>query len=357
MINEKVLIAMSGGVDSAVAALLLKQYGYSLAGITMRLWSEERKISDSDDPTEADQNCVDAKLIADALQIPHYCVSYGDTFRKEVIDKFIAEYEMGKTPNPCVFCNKHIKFGCLLDKMSALGFDKFATGHYARIEKSESGIFLLKKAKDEQKDQSYFLWSLSKDILSQILFPLGNFTKQEIREIAKDNNFSNAHRADSQDICFIPNGDYVSFIISNSNPSIIPGKFVDVNGNTIGEHNGLLRYTVGQRKGLGIAFGKPMFVGAKNPIDNTVMLCEDRELYSTKLTAVNCNLIACGSLSSPIRAEAKIRYRHKPAKATVEQISNDKLQVIFDEPQRAIAPGQSLVLYDGDTVVGGGIIE
>lgn len=357
MKNKKILVAMSGGVDSAVAALLLKQQGYETAGVTMQLWSNTHSVPDDDSPCELDENCLDAKKVADSLGIPHYSVSYGDTFRKCVIERFISEYAQAKTPNPCVFCNKYIKFGVLLDKARALGFDRLATGHYARVEKDASGRILLKKATDKSKDQSYFLWSLSNDVLSSVVFPLGTLTKEEIRNIAAENELACAHRSDSQDICFIPDGDYVSFIQSNSTLDFPRGNFVDVNGKILGEHQGLIRYTVGQRKGLGIALGRPMFVAEKNAVDNTVMLCEDRELYSDTLSATNINLIACDNLNSPVRLEAKIRYRHTAAPATVEQISSDKLTIKFDSPQRAIAKGQSLVLYDGDTVVGGGIIE
>ena len=357
MNKEKILIAMSGGVDSAVAALLLKQQGFETAGITMQLWSATNDVPDDAYPSVLDENCRDAKIVADALCIPHHSVSYGETFRKAVIDRFISEYGQAKTPNPCVFCNKYIKFGVLLDKARELGFDRLATGHYARVERSSDGRFLLKKATDQNKDQSYFLWSLSNDVLSSVVFPLGELTKDEIRKIAAENAIASAHRSDSQDICFIPDGDYVSFILNNSNLDSKKGKFVDCCGNVLGEHQGLIRYTVGQRKGLGIALGRPMFVAEKNAERNTVTLCEDALLYKDTLTASSINLIACERFDTPVRLEAKIRYRHTAAPATVEQISADKLTVKFDTPQRAIAKGQSLVLYDGDTVVGGGIIE
>ena len=357
MYQKKALVAMSGGVDSAVAALLLKEQGYDTAGITMMLWSDNAQIVDNDLPSDLDQNCIDAKNTAKILGIPHHSVAYGDTFKRNVIDSFIKEYALGLTPNPCVFCNKHIKFGVLLDKALSLGYPYLATGHYARIERDISGRYLLKKAVDESKDQSYFLWSLSKDILPHIIFPLGKYTKPTIRAMAEQHKFSSAHRSDSQDICFISDGDYVSFISNNSSVKITPGNFIDINNNVLGKHNGMINYTIGQRKGLGIAFGRPMFVGAKNAVTNTVTLCEDSELYRTTLTARSINLIACDSITSPIRLKAKIRYRHTEAEATVEQISNDRLFVQFDMPQRAVASGQSLVLYDGDTVVGGGIIE
>ena len=356
--NEKnVLIAMSGGVDSAVAAWLLQKDGYDVAGITMRLWSESERLFDDLSDTSSDENIADAKKIADTLGIPHFSVALGESFYREVVSSFISDYIAGRTPNPCVTCNKTIKFGKLFDIARERGFGKLATGHYARIEKNASGRYLLKKALDENKDQSYFLWSLSQDTLSSVLFPLGEYTKPEIREIAAQNGFINAHRADSQDICFIPNGDYVSFIEAQTDRAFPKGKFLDTAGNPLGEHHGLIRYTVGQRKGLGIALGQPMFVKEKNALANTVTLSTNEELFSSELTASSVNLIACDAISSPIRVQAKIRYRHTPAMATVEQIAPDRLSVRFDTPQRAIAKGQSLVLYDGDTVVGGGIID
>lgn len=354
--NRKVLVAMSGGVDSAVAALLLKENGYDLGSITMIVWSDNKTINDDPTPTP-DQNCLDARCVADALRIPHHTVALGDSFRTNVINKFLDDYKNGLTPNPCVECNKHIKFGKLIECTDFLGYDMLATGHYAKISKDTNGIYFLKKANDEKKDQSYFLWSIKKELLSKILFPLGEYTKPEIREIAAQNGFSNAHRSDSQDICFISDGDYAAFIKNQCACRFSEGSFVDIEGNVIGQHSGIINYTIGQRKGLGVAFGKPMFVGRKNVSDNTVMLCTDEQLYSNTLTANSINLLVDDPLDKPVRLQAKIRYRHTPATATVTRTDENKLSVKFDLPQRAIAPGQSLVLYDGDTVIGGGIIE
>ena len=354
--NKKVLVAMSGGVDSAVATLLLKEQAYDIGGITMTVWSDEKDLADGE-VTVPDQNCIDARAIADELNIPHYTVSLGESFKTCVIKRFIDDYTSGKTPNPCVECNKHIKFGKLFDCVDTLGYNDIATGHYARIVKDENGKFLLKKAADEKKDQSYFLWSIKKELLPRIHFPLGELTKPEVRDIAAKNGFSNAHRSDSQDICFISNGDYAEFIRKHSDVAFPCGNFTDTDGNVIGKHTGLINYTIGQRKGLGVAFGKPMFVGGKDASANTVMLCTDEQLYTDTLIATDVNILTDEKFEAPVRLMAKIRYRHEPAIATVTRLGDGCLLVKFDLPQRAIAPGQSVVLYDGDTVVGGGIIS
>ena len=354
--NNKVLVAMSGGVDSAAAALLIKSAGYDTAGITMKLYSDTERITDTDSGS-LNSDVIDAKATADALGIPHFVSSLGDTFRKCVIDKFIADYKNGATPNPCVECNRHIKFGKLLDVSVSLGYDRLATGHYARIEQAPSGRFLIKTAEDRSKDQSYVLWSLTQEKLSRILLPLGEYTKAEIRELAAEHGFINAHKSDSQDICFIPDGDYAGFICRCTGESLPAGDFVDIHGNILGRHSGMIRYTVGQRKGLGIALGKPIFVKEKDPVANTVTLCDNDELFSRRLTASRINFIACDDMFTPTRVEAKIRYKHDAASATVTQIDTDRFVLEFKEPQRAIAKGQSVVLYDGDTLVGGGIID
>ena len=356
MAKNKVLVAMSGGVDSAAAALLLQRQGYDISGVTMRLWNEAsflNKVSID----ELDENSIQAREIADKLKFEHFSVDMSACFNNAVVETFINDYKNGKTPNPCIECNKKLKFGRLLEFAQEKEFDYLATGHYARIEKTLTGEFLLKKALDKKKDQSYFLWSIKKEALSKILLPLGEFTKPQIREIARENGFSNADRGDSQDICFIPDGDYTAFLENFGNAEFAKGNFIDLNGNILGIHNGLERYTVGQRKGLGIALGKPMFVCEKNIADNTVTLCDDIQLYKKELTASHINLLVNDTFENEVRLEAKIRYRHKPALATVKRITKNALSVVFDEPQRAITKGQSLVLYDGDTVIGGGIIE
>ena len=347
--KEKALIAMSGGVDSAVAALLLKN-DYDLTGITMKLWSD----CCADD---ADINSEDAKKIASTLDFPHIDVDLSRKFREKVVESFIFDYHQGKTPNPCVVCNKKLKFGALFEIADGMKIPFLATGHYANVVKQSNGSYELRRAADVSKDQTYFLWSIKKERLPFILFPLGDYTKPQIRELALEHGLPNASRSDSQDICFIPDGDYISFIKKHSDISFKSGDFVDIDGNVLGKHQGLENYTIGQRKGLGISLGKPMFVGKKNTEKNTVTLCSDQELYASSLTANSLNFLVNETFEKPIKLQAKIRYRHSPASATVTRIAEDKLRVDFDLPQRAITAGQSLVLYDGDTVVGGGIIE
>ncbi len=355
--KERVLIAMSGGVDSSVAALLLSKEGYDCAGIMMKLFGDNERALISPALNETTDETADARRVADRLGIPFEYCDCSEEFRKQVMHHFVQAYLDGETPNPCVQCNRTMKFGHLLKEADRLCCSKIATGHYAKISRDASGRFLLSEAADPTKDQTYVLWQLSQEQLSRSLFPLGHFTKEEIRAIALENGFCNAQRKDSQDICFIPDGDYASFLQRYTGETYPDGDFLDLQGNKLGRHRGMIHYTIGQRKGLGVAFGKPTYVCAKCATTNTVILGDDRDLFSKDLTAHSINLIALSRIESPIRVQAKIRYKAKPAWATVEQTDETSFRLRFDEAQRAISPGQSVVLYDGSVVIGGGIIS
>ena len=343
--SKKVMVGMSGGVDSAVSVYLLKEAGYDVTGVTLTLHNDNAS------------DVCDAKKVAEKIGIPHAAVDFSKNFRETVIADFVECYKKGGTPNPCITCNKHIKFGDMLKLALENGMDYIATGHYACVEKNENGRYLLRKSVDLSKDQTYVLYNLTQEQLSHVLFPLGGMSKDEARRIAEEQGFVNAHKRDSQDICFVPDGDYSSFIEAYTGESFPCGDFVDKDGNRLGEHKGIIRYTIGQRKGLGIALGKPAFVCSKNVENNTVVIGSNEDLFLTELTAHNVNLISCDRIDEPMRVCAKVRYNQKEQPATVVSIGEDKIKVIFDEPQRAISKGQSVVLYDGDIVVGGGIID
>ncbi len=351
--NKKVTVAMSGGIDSAVAALLVKKAGYEVTGATMRLC--EKLMADRSDGTQTDIN--DARLICEKLGIAHIVYDLPQEFRDTVIKNFIETYLYGATPNPCIVCNKLLKFGKLLDLESEKGADLIATGHYANVEKDKNGRYLLKKAADIKKDQTYMLWSLSQDQLSHTLFPLGSLTKAEIREIGAENGFINAHKSDSQDICFIPDGDYASFIEKELGHIYPSGDYIDEDGNVLGKHKGMIHYTIGQRKGLGISMNRHIFVIDKDFKTNTVMLADEDRLFKDKVVIKNINLIPFDRLEGKMRVEAKIRYSQSQSPAYAEQTGEDEITLTFDTPQRAPARGQSAVMYDGDTVIGGGIIQ
>lgn len=356
MDKKKALIAMSGGVDSSVAALLIKNQGYESTGITMKLYNND--IDNTPDKTCCSvDDIADARAVCNKLGIPYYVFNFTDSFDEQVIQRFINAYENGATPNPCIDCNRYIKFDRLMRRMKELEMDYVVTGHYARIEYNENtGRYELKKAVDGSKDQSYVLYSLTQEQLAHTLFPLGGMSKSEIRKIAEANNLINAHKKDSQDICFVPDGKYAEFIESYTGKKYPDGDFVDLNGNVLGTHKGIIRYTIGQRKGLGLALPAPMYVCQKDLENNKVVLCSNGELFSKELYADNINLITCEKIDKPIKVNARVRYNQKEQPATVIQIEEDKLHIVFDEPQRAISKGQAVVLYDGDTVVGGGTI-
>lgn len=347
--KEKVLVGMSGGVDSAAAALLLKQAGYEVIGVTFRLWMGEG--------SGTEESIKDAAKICERLELEHTVLDLESCFHREVIGRFIESYECGETPNPCVECNRRIKFSKMLELADELGIKYVATGHYAKIEKTADGRYLLKKATDEKKDQSYFLYSLTEEQLSRVLFPLGDYTKAEVRAIAEENGFVNARKRDSQDICFVKDGDYAAFIEEYTGKSFPQGDFIDAKGNVLGKHRGVIRYTVGQRKGLGISLGKHAFVCAKNVQDNTVTLGDNEELFSDTLTARDACFILDIDIGEPFRATARIRNTQKETPCVVTRTDTAHFRVDFDTPQRAISRGQSVVLYDGNAVLGGGRIE
>ncbi len=352
----KALIAMSGGVDSSVAAMLMKNKEYSCYGVTMKLIGDDAIELSPSCCTEKD--ILSASSVCERLGIPHSVFNFTDNFKEHVVESFIYAYENGITPNPCIECNRHLKFNRLFKEGSRLGCELIVTGHYARVEKDEkSGRYLLKKAFDTDKDQTYVLYSLTQEQLSHAFFPLGELDKTEVRRLALENGFENAEQKDSQDICFIKDCKYHEFISRYTKKSYPEGDFVDTDGKVLGRHKGIIRYTVGQRKKLGISLPEPMYVIDVCPDTNTVVLGKEEFLFKRELTAHKINLISVAKIEGEMKVKAKIRYRQAEAPATVIQNADDEIKVIFDEPQRAITRGQSVVLYDGDTVVGGGIIK
>lgn len=356
----RVLVGMSGGVDSSVAAKLLVDAGHEVAGVTLKLFSGDDVVM----PEDATRTCCsltdvqDAKSVAWRLGIEHYVFNFRDLFEEKVIGRFIDSYLRGETPNPCIDCNRFIKFDKLIERAILLGYDYVATGHYARIARdAASGRFLLQRGRDRSKDQSYVLYPLDQNRLAHTLFPLGELDKTEVRRIAEEAGLANARKPDSQDICFVPDGDYSAFLERRAGERIREGDFIDASGKPIGRHRGVTRYTIGQRRGIAVAFGKPTYVIGKNARDNTVTLGGNDELLSSSLTAREVNLISVERLDGPMRVTAKIRYNQAEQDAVLFPEGADRIRVDFDEPQRAIAPGQAVVFFSGDTVVGGGTIE
>lgn len=353
--KKKLMLAMSGGVDSSAALVILKEK-YDVIGGTMSLFDEDEPCGKC-----SAKDVEDARKAAERFGIPHHVITLKDEFRRHVTEDFVQTYLSGGTPNPCIQCNKHIKFGALLDEAVRLGCEYFATGHYARVEYDKnSGRYLLKKAMCgdavNPKDQSYVLYNLTQEQLKRVVFPLGCMSKDEVRSIALGEGLVNAGKPDSQDICFVPDGDYAGFI-DRYGAKYDTGDFIDSEGNILGRHKGIIHYTIGQRKGLGLSFGKPMFVVAKNAADNTVMLGEQEMLMTSELTVKDVNLISIDKLTSPLACTAKTRYTGPQISCVISPLADGRISVEFATPQKTVAAGQSVVFYDGDTVIGGGITE
>ncbi len=361
--RQKALIAMSGGVDSSVAAALMQEQGYDCVGAMMKLYQREYIEDSEEEMPEGNAFCCtaddarDAEAVARKLGMPFYVFRFTEEFRCQVMERFVNSYLHGETPNPCIDCNRYMKFEKLYERARLLGCDKIVTGHYARIGRDEAGgRWQMRKALDQTKDQSYVLYQLTQEQLAHVCLPLGELTKEKVRTLAQEYGFFNAHKKDSQDICFVPDGHYEAFIEEYTGKKAPEGNFVTQDGEVLGRHKGIIHYTVGQRKGLGIAAVYPYYVKEIRPESNEVVLCAHEELFQRTLTARDVNWVSIPEPDKKIRVQAKIRYRHSPQPATAKVTKEGFLKVTFDEPQRAITRGQSVVLYDGDLVLGGGKI-
>lgn len=358
MKNKKtVVVGMSGGVDSSVAAYLLKQQGYDVIGVTMQIWQEEDACIVEEQGGCCGLSAVeDARRVAGQIGIPYYVMNFRREFQKNVIDYFVREYRQGRTPNPCIACNRYVKWESLLQKSLAIGADFIATGHYAKIVQLENGRYTLIRSDAKGKDQTYALYNLTQNQLAHTLFPVGEFEKPRIREIAEEAGLQVAHKPDSQEICFVPDNDYAGFIERETGKVERPGNFVTASGEILGEHKGIGHYTIGQRKGLGIAFGEPMFVIEIRPETNEVVLGKGEEVFTDYLSADMVNYMAVDHFKKGQEVTARIRYNHEGAQAVIDEVGENRFSLRFKEPVRAVTPGQAVVLYDGDYVLGGGTI-
>jgi tRNA-specific 2-thiouridylase len=366
---QTIAVAMSGGVDSSTVAAMLRADGHTIIGLTMQLWNQRRLAGHEGMPESVQGRCCslddvyDARRVAEHIGIPYYVVNHEERFEREVVRPFVAEYLSGRTPIPCSLCNNHLKFDQLLVVARQIGAERVATGHYARVTYDDTcGRWLLRRPADKSKDQTYFLFGLIQEQLSRTLFPLGDMTKPQVRDLARAHGLVSAEKPDSQEICFVPGGDYKRFIdayLADQGEALpdTAGELVTTSGEVIGEHPGIHNFTVGQRKGLGVATGSPLYVIQISGANKQVIVGGEENLYSRTLRARRVNLIAVDDLHEPMRVTVKIRHRHEPALALIEKSDNDEILVTFDEPQRAITPGQAAVFYDGDTVVGGGWIS
>jgi tRNA-specific 2-thiouridylase len=355
--DTRVVVAMSGGVDSSVAAALLVELGYDVIGMMMRLWSEETVAGGAHNRCCTPEQMNDARRIADKLGIPFYVLDTQDVFRNTIVEYFIDQHRQAFTPNPCIECNRHIRFTYLLNNALALDADYLATGHYARVSQASNSEYLLKKGIDESKDQSYVLSILQQKHLKRVKFPVGEFPKSEVRALAAKFGLPTASKKDSQDLCFLGDGDYRRFLTDFAPDVMAPGPIVLKSGEVIGEHQGLANYTIGQRKGLGVTYESPLYVLATNPYKNALIVGTHDELGQQSLTAKRVSWVSNHHPVEPFRAEVKIRYKAKPALATIEPLNEERIRITFDDPMRDITPGQGAIIYDGEVCLGGGIIE
>jgi len=355
--NKKVFVALSGGVDSSVAAALIKEKGYDVVGVTMCF---NISMSDTKKPSCCGASGIeDAKRVAQSLDIPHYVLNFAEVIDEKIIGNFISEYMNGRTPNPCVQCNQYLKFGALYEKVKSLGADYLATGHYSKVQHNdEKNVFELKKGKDTSKDQSYFLYSIKRDLLPFILFPLGDLTKDEVRSLAEKFNLPTAQKPGSQDICFVPDSGYQKFLEDRVGKDVmVSGQFKDENDNVVGQHKGIAYYTIGQRDKLGIALGRPVYINRIDKETNTIYVADEDKLYSKEFTASQVNFLSIEGLVKDLKVRVKIRYYNHDVAAKVTSLDEDRIKIVFDEPQKSVTPGQSVVLYQGDVILGGGIID